>query len=192
VPSDLSRVEVKEEGNLLIEAVALLVRRQRESESWIAEQIWQAEERALAAERRYAELEVRLDSIEQNLARLAHDAEPAPGDAGVEERLARLREQVEGLKSGSEARAGRPAVVTDRPAGPTQAPVGEAYEPESAGARPVRASDMRFERRAAATAHGPGFWELLGASPQDRAGLLLIGGGAIFVVYAFLTQLRFS
>jgi hypothetical protein len=235
VPSDLSRVEVKEEGNLLIEAVALLVQRQRESEGWIAEQIWQAEERAAAAERRYAELEVRLVGIEENLARLTHEVEPAPGDAVVEERLARLREQVEGLKSGGDGRTGRPTAVPDRP--PEPAPVAEApapepvversgrapepvverpsRAPESVGARPSRAPEPHFERppvaadvrqsaaaderpaagpppRVAVTPQGSSFWELFGASPADRAGLGLIGGGLVFVVYALLTQLHFS
>jgi hypothetical protein len=36
------------------------------------------------------------------------------------------------------------------------------------------------------------FWDLLGPSPQDRFGLVLIGAGAIAVLYAILTQLRFS
>src|SRR5438270_10800705 len=102
VPPDLSKnevKEVKEEGNLLIEAVSLLVQRQRETEGWVAEQIWQAEERASAAERRYAELETRLTGIEEHLARLVQDVEPARGDAVVDERLSRLREQVEGLKT---------------------------------------------------------------------------------------------
>src|SRR5205807_6153313 len=97
VASELSRTEVKEEGNLLIEAVALLVQRQRETESWVAEQIWQAEERAAATDRRYAELEARLEGIEEHLARLVHEIEPARGDPAGDERLARLREQVEGL-----------------------------------------------------------------------------------------------
>src|SRR5438270_10958452 len=102
VPPDLSKnevKEVKEEGNLLIEAVSLLVQRQRETEGWVAEQIWQAEERATATERRYAELEARLVGIEEHLARLVQDVEPTAGGGLDDERLARLREEVEGLKS---------------------------------------------------------------------------------------------
>src|SRR5438105_13243049 len=95
--SDLSRTEVKEEGNLLIEAVALLVQRQRETESWVAEQIWQADERTATTDRRYAELEARLEGIEEHLAPLVHDIEPARGDPAADERLDPLREQVEGL-----------------------------------------------------------------------------------------------
>src|SRR5919202_2974216 len=90
VPPRVSRKddahEVQEEGNLLIEAVSLLVQRQRETESWVAEQLWQAEERAAATERRYAELESRLASIEEHLARLVHEVEP-PREAQVDERL---------------------------------------------------------------------------------------------------------
>ena len=33
--------------------------------------------------------------------------------------------------------------------------------------------------------------ELLGAGPAERFGLVLIGAGAVAVVYAVLTQLRF-
>src|SRR5438105_5657791 len=98
-PTDVKKTEVKGEGNLLIEAVSLLVQRQRETEGWVAEQIWQAEERAAATERRYAELEARLVGIEAHLARLVHDVDVVPGGALDDERLARLREQVEGLKS---------------------------------------------------------------------------------------------
>src|SRR5437868_14500501 len=96
-PTDV-RTEVKVEGNLLIEAVSLLVQRQRETESWVAEQIWQAGERASATDRRYAELEARLEGIEAHLARLVHEVEPTRGDPVGDERLARLRERVVGLQ----------------------------------------------------------------------------------------------
>jgi hypothetical protein len=211
-PPDLSKTEVKEEGNLLIEAVSLLVQRQRETESWVAEQVWQAEERAAAAEQRYAELEARLVGIEEHLARLVQDVEPRRGDTLVEERLARLREQVEGLKSvgdGLTARSG-PAVAAPAPQ-PVAAHAREpeptpAVEPRYAGGEPryaVAAGEPRYEPRYEARAVGgshavaasPGrsvsFWELLGPSPQDRAGVILIGAGAVAVVYAILTQLRF-
>jgi hypothetical protein len=180
VPSDLSRneVEVKEEGNLLIEAVSLLVQRQRETESWVAEQMWQADERAAATDRRYAELEARLEGIEEHLARLVHHIEPMRGDADTDERLARLREQVAGLKSESTVR-----------------------EPESA--RPVLAVVEPHQERPAVAAPAPApataagarnvtFWDVLGRSPQDRFGLLLMGVGVFAVLYAVLSQLRFS
>jgi hypothetical protein len=77
VPSNLSRKEAAEEGKLLIEAISLLVQRQHETESWVDEQIGQAEGRAAATDRRYAELEARLVSIEEHLAQLVLDTAPA-------------------------------------------------------------------------------------------------------------------
>src|SRR5712691_7470225 len=124
--TEVKKTEVKEEGNLLIEAVSLLVQRQRETEGWVAEQIWQAEERAAATERRYAELEARLVGIEEHLARLVHDVDVVPGGALDDERLARLREQVEGLKSvGADGYTNRAAPVT--PPAPAAAPT---YDPD--------------------------------------------------------------
>jgi hypothetical protein len=214
VLSDLNRKEVQDEGSLLIEAVSLLVQRQHETESWIADQIWQAEERATATERLYEEFEARLAGIEEHLARLVHDVEPLRGDAGVDERLERLREQVEGLKAGPDGRPARPGPVLAAAAGAGPSAVGEApgREPDAVSVarsgRPVVVRDARAtdERRplsvgpAAGPRHrpapsaGPGvsFWELLGPSPQDRFGLLLIGAGAVAVLYAVLTQLRFG
>ena len=107
--ANLPRTELGEEDNLLVEAVSLLVKRQHETESRVAEQLWQAEERTAASERRYAELEARLASIEGQLARVVHEVEPARGDAATDERLARLREQLEGLKSGGDGRPARSA-----------------------------------------------------------------------------------
>ncbi|HEY1296554.1 MAG TPA: hypothetical protein VGJ60_26045, partial [Chloroflexota bacterium] len=97
--SDLSHTDVTHEDNLLVEAVSLLVRRQRETETLVAEQMCQAEERAAATERRYSDLEKRLGGIEDQLARLVHQFEPGLGDGPVDERLARLREQLEELKA---------------------------------------------------------------------------------------------
>jgi hypothetical protein len=142
VPPDLSKSEVKEvsevkeEGNLLIEAVSLLVQRQRETEGWVAEQIWQAEERAAAAERRYAELEDRLGGIEEHLSRLVNELEPASGgNAEVDQRLSRLREQVEDLKTvGTD---GRPAVS------PRISPIADAAQPRSREVEGVSPSDER-------------------------------------------------
>jgi hypothetical protein len=207
VLSDPNRREVREEGNLLIEAVSLLVQRQRETESWIAEQIWQAEERATASERLYAEFEARLAGIEEHLARLVDDVEPLHDDAGVDERLERLREQVEGLKSGPESRSARTPPVLAAPPTAVQSTATEApgREPEafssSVTGRPVtrevrysperRGRSARPARPPVATGQGVSFWTLLGAGPAERFGLVLIGAGAVAVVYAVLTQLRF-
>jgi hypothetical protein len=187
------KTEVKEEGNLLIEAVSLLVQRQRETEGWVAEQIWQAEERAAATERRYAELEARLVGIEEHLARLVQDVEPTAGDALDDERLARLREQVEGLKSvGGDGFTNRAAPVVPPSAAPSPAP---AYDPDVTRPMPTAPEPRSVEpppKPAAVSPQGVGFLELLGATPQDRWGVVLIGGGAIAVLYALLTQLRFA
>jgi hypothetical protein len=48
----VARDDAPHEDNLLIEAVLLLVQRQRETETWLAEQVEQAEERAAAVELR--------------------------------------------------------------------------------------------------------------------------------------------
>jgi hypothetical protein len=112
VSSDLSHNDVTEEDNLLVEAVSLLVRRQRETETWVTEQVCQSQERAAATDRRYADLETRLAGIEQQLSRLVREFEPNRGEPGGDERLARLREQVEGLKSETD---GRPVGASGSP-----------------------------------------------------------------------------
>ena len=171
VSANLPHTELGEEDNLLVEAVSLLVQRQHETESRVAEQIWQAEERTTATERRYAELEARLASIEEQLARVMHEVQPARGDAAPDERLARLREQLEGLKSGADGRPARrstPAALTPGPS------------PRNAGAV---AHTPQSARRVS-------FWDLLGSSPQDRFGLVFIGVGAVAVLYAVLSLLR--
>jgi hypothetical protein len=56
-------------------------------------------------------------------------------------------------------------------------------------------SETRYVERPAApaaSAQGVGFMEMLGATPQDRWGVVLIGAGAVAVLYALLTQLRFA
>jgi hypothetical protein len=190
----VSRTEVKEEGNLLIEAVALLVQRQRETESWVAEQIWQADERAAATDRRYAQLEARLEGIEAHLARLLHEIEPDRGDPADEERLARLREQVEGLKlspgtAGQSVRSGPGPAVSAEGASP---PVVDGAPREPHSARPASPAEPHYHGQAMAAAPGVTFWDLLGQSPEDRIGVLLIGAGAIAVVFAALSLLRFG
>jgi hypothetical protein len=173
---DRNRGEVRADGNLLIEAVELLVQRQRETESWLTEQIWQAEERATATERVAADLEARLAAIEQRLARLGDDVDPPRDHPGLDERLARLREQVEGLKSGADRRVPprTPPVLAGGP-GPTPPPV----------ARPPRTAPNPAQGSPAV-----GFWALFGSSPQDRFGLVLMAAGGLAVLYALLSQLR--
>jgi hypothetical protein len=52
-----------EENTLLIEAVSLLVQRQRESETWLAEQFRQTAFSEAVLDRRMAELEERLGRL---------------------------------------------------------------------------------------------------------------------------------
>jgi len=196
VSANLPRTELGEEDNLLVEAVSLLVQRQHETESRVAEQLWQAEERTAATERRYAELEARLASIEEQLERVVHEVEPARGDAASDERLARLREQLEGLKSGGDGRPARsatPAALTPGQSVPLQRPVADA----PAGVSQPRArtsanfaAGLRARPQPSQPPQSVSFWDLLGSSPQDRFGLVFIGVGAVAVLYAALSLLR--
>jgi hypothetical protein len=115
-----------------------------------------------------------------------YDIEPLRGEVGVDERLERLREQVEELKSSAEARPARTGLA--------RAPVSAAPRPTTTTEpRPLSVGPSPGPRPHSASSAGPGvgFWELLGPSPQDRVGFLLIGAGAVAVLYAILTQLRF-
>jgi hypothetical protein len=225
-----------EEDNLLIEAVSLLVQRQRETESWVTEQIDQAHERTLSSERRYAEFEARLAGIEEQLDRLVRDLEPGRGDAAAGQRLARLREQVEDLKSDTDGRPLRsvPTASTPPRTFEDEAPVPRrTLESEAAPVRRTLEAEVPVPRRpledespgtlegapprVAIAAEGPlprrtiereapsqrtrepepqsrsagmGLLELMGATPQDRFGVVLIFLGIVAVLYAVLTQLR--
>ncbi|HEX8967466.1 MAG TPA: hypothetical protein VF937_06285, partial [Chloroflexota bacterium] len=183
---------------LLIEAVSLLVQRQRETEAWVSEQICHADERAAATERQYAELEARLKGIEDRLMRLTHESEPGRSDPATDERLARLREQVQGLKTGPDERPARRAAMLGLTAADEtpSSPAPETRRPNNAVAREPEPPRERPVARRVATlasqAQSATFWELLGATPQDRFGVVLIGLGAIAVLYAILTQLHFG
>ena len=183
VSANLPRNELGEEDNLLVEAVSLLVQRQRETEKWVAEQVLQAEERTAATERRYAELAARLADVEEQLARVAHEVGPLRGDSAADERLARLRAHLEALKSGGN---GVPAGIgSPAPRSASDAlKVAPVRGPEAARA-PLRA-------RAEAPSRGQGvtLLDLLGSSPQDRFGLVFIGVGGVAVLYALLSLLR--
>lgn len=101
VASNLPRRESSEEENLLIEAVSLLVQRQRD------------------AEERYADLENRLADIERQLSRVA------PSGTGGE-RLALLREQLAELRAEPEARPVRVTTLEPRrQAAPAPAPAAD-------------------------------------------------------------------
>jgi hypothetical protein len=196
VARDLSRSDVKdvkEEESLLVEAVSLLVQRQREAESWVAEQMWQAEERAAATERHYADLEARLGAIEDQLNRLVRDVEPARSGGG-DERLARLREQVEGLKTENDGRpvAREPELSRPRSAAPPVAPPVVATPPEPVPNSSTERSIPPVatpEKVRQAQGQAPGLLEMIGSTPQDRFGVGLIALGAVAVLYAVLSQL---
>ena len=141
--ADRPRNSLGEEDNLLVEAVSLLVQRQRETEKWVTEQVCQAEERSAATERRYAELEARLAGIEEQLARLVHELEPARGEAASDERLARLREQLEGLKAAGDGRPTLPHPASDAP---TATAVRAAQDSEPSEARSAAQRESRRQR----------------------------------------------
>jgi hypothetical protein len=116
------RVTPEPEGNLLVEAVSLLVQRQRETETWLTEQLRQADRSAARVEERYAELEQRLARIEARLSTLGRRLDV---DATADQvQLARLREQVARLSNGAAASELAPDsnVVTPKPVDALAAP----------------------------------------------------------------------
>ena len=137
--------EPGEEDNLLVEAVSLLVQRQRETEKWVAEQLSQAEERTAATERRYTEVEARLAALEEQLSRVAREVEPTRADTAPDERLTRLRAQLEALKSGGN---GVPAAIGSPP------PRSVSVAPDASPA--ARAGDQRRCARVPAADSYPG------------------------------------
>jgi hypothetical protein len=213
VARELHHDEVQQEDNLLIEAVSLLVQRQRETESWLSDQMSQSEARASAVERRYGDLEARLVGIEDQLERLVRELEPPRNDPVSDLRLARLREQVEDLRSDTD---GRPGPAPARPIPPPIEPVPR-YEPSPAryepvpvrheaprtvepapvrheAPHPVEPEPVRTTEAAPARAPVPAessVLEVMGPRPQDRMGFILIGIGLIVLLFALLTQLHF-
>ena len=202
---DLSHDEAHEEDNLLIEAVSLLVQRQRETEAWVAEQIEQAVERAASVERQYAALESRLAGIEEQLDSLVREVEPGRGDAVVGQRLARLREQVADLRSDNDGRS-----LRSLPSTASAEPQPERAEPDAfraAAPSSISAVPPPLEASGGAAVSAPttsvaatpliagvasrvSLWDLTGPTSRDRFGLALIGLGVIAVLYAVFTQLR--
>jgi hypothetical protein len=214
VARELRSDEMEQADNLLIEAVSLLVQRHRETESWLSEQIAQADHRAAATERRYADLETRLTGIEDQLDRLARELEPR-FDTASDERLARLREQVEDLKSEGDGRSVR-VVPSHGPVIPASSPMAAVpppavLPPPTPIAPPVGAAPAHSVPSAPASAvvtapspapaapvvavssgQAESVWDVLGPRPQDRFGLVLIGLGLLAVFFAILTQLHFG
>ena len=174
--------DIRNEENLLIEAISLLVQRQRETEAWLSDQIVQAGERTAATDRRYAELESRLAGIEAQLQRLVPALEPS-ASGEPDERLARLREQVEGLRSGNDVRTarGQPPPRLPPPEAPRETSQQASRVPSPETARGPHADQV-------APGQGSTLSDLLGRTPADRFGSFLIAIGALAVVYAVLSQ----
>jgi hypothetical protein len=187
VASNPSRSNVIEEENLLIEAVSLLLQRQRETESVLAESRQQLD----GIDRRHAEFEARLASIEDRLARLARELGSSRTDAAAGERLARLREHLAELKSDGDPRPRRPLrppEVTSLDAARRQ-PEAQRAASGTGASLPSSAPDAVVPTPEAT--RGPTLWNIVGATPRDRFGLLLIGVGVIAVLYAVLSMLHF-
>jgi hypothetical protein len=180
VARDLSRGDAHEEDNLLIEAVSLLVQRQRETETWVAKQVEHAEERAGAAERRYADIEARLAGIEDQLDRLVGELGPDHGDALVDQRLARLREQVEDLKSGTDSHQLRTVSPSVEP------PVQRDPEPLRPPPPPASVEPTSVSTGAPRTT----LWDRFGSTAENRFGLVAIGIGALAILYGLSSAVR--
>jgi translation initiation factor IF-2 len=181
VARDLPHDEPQHEDNLLVEAVSLLVQRQRETEAWVAEQIDQADQRTASVERRYADLDARLAALEEQLDRALRELEPTDRSAG--ERLARLREQVADLRTdpvdGRQLRplhSAAPAPAA-RVAPPVAAPVPAPAPAPAPAAQPPRPAG--------------GMSSAIGGTARERFGLLAMFLGLVAILYAVLSQLRF-
>lgn len=185
---------IRQELDLLGEAVSLLVRRRRQNTTWIKEQVRQAEQRAADSERRRAELEGRLAQLESQLERLVQDFKPGADET----RIALLHEQIQDLS-------------VEQPESVQVAPSASVAQQDVRKAQVVPAHDVRTEPphgSVSAPAEEPArsdavsaasthptkvtFWDMLGATRQDRVGVVLMGLGAVGVLYALLTQLRLS
>jgi hypothetical protein len=144
-----------EEADLLIEAVSLLRQHQQE-----------AEERALAVEQRQGELEQRLAAIESRLAEIGDQAAAGPRAGEPEDRLTRLRGQVEELRGS--------AAIEHVP-----------VEPQAV----VVAETMVVAEPAAPS---PSMWQRIERLPRNRLDTALLVLGALAVVYASLWQIALA
>ena len=176
-------VALDQEDNLLVTAVSLLVQRQVDMETWLGEQFREAERSTARVEQRYLDLEARLGQIETRLGLLTRRYEPTPIEA---EHVVRLRDQVARL---SHVRPSPPAPQ------PGVAPPAEvAPPPEVAPLVEPVVEPVALPRQAPASVATPSrsVWDALGATPADRSAVLVMGAGAVAVLYALLKQLGFS
>jgi hypothetical protein len=156
------------ERALLLEALTLLVQRQAETESALADQVVRTTTRVANVERRGAELDARVADIDARLRQLATQVEPDPGLPG---RVAVLQAQLQELQLTRTAESTPP--TPPPPTAPTEPPPPKSPPPEPAVVAPANT-----------------VWERLGATNQDRASAVLIGAGVLVVVFAALAQLR--
>ena len=164
----ITPMQAIDERKLLIDAVTLLARNQAEAESAQSQYAADASRRMLTLERRCLELEQRLAALDERLRKLSDDVH-MPVDSEGAERLSALRGEVERM--------------THRPSAP--APPAEPATNTVAAAAPPPTTTRQM----------PAInWQTLASSgvvTQDRAGLALMGLGAVAIVFAILTQVRF-
>jgi hypothetical protein len=183
VHDEQAEATVIRERALLLEALTLLVQRQTETETALADQLARTNNRVATVERHCVELEARLADIDTRLQRLALEVQPDPG---LPQRVAVLQAQVERLHGHA---AASEAVPRAQPvAAPGPMPVAAASASAPPPVRP-RAAPLP-PRRAVLVASGDTLWDRLGATNQDRASVVLIGTGVLVVVFAALAQLR--
>ena len=178
-----------DERQLLLEAVTLLTQLQSDTETTLHGRLDQTWRRMSVLEQRLGEFETRLTSIDDRLARLAVELRPDPR---IDERVNQLRTNIDRLASRSNARATQPAARSVAVAEADRTPVvpsavDSVTQPEPVTA-PAPADEGPFKRQ---VEPAPKVLDYLGRTPQDRAGVILIGVGLVAVVYAALANIRF-
>jgi len=196
------RVEIRgdtpipdQEAELLIEAISLLAQRQQETEMWAAERIRAAEDRATSAEHRLTSIETQLSALESAVGALVDQTEPALIAGTPEERLSRLREQVEELRvipSGEEDAESQtvpppePVAVAAPPAASAAPPVAQTVAAPPPAPRPQPATVP------APGPAGPSAWQRFEQMPRGQLEKALIVVGVLIVVYAGLWQIAIA
>jgi hypothetical protein len=197
VDHDQTPATATDERKLLIDAVTMLARNQTEAESALTQQAAESSRRMLALERRCLDLEQHLAAIQDQLRKLAREVS-LPTDPESQQRLVELRGQLARLAQRSDASAVAPSVVaTDfdvvRPV-PADAPVAPPVLPAPRPVPPVEpptpvpVPPPPAAPRASSTPRPS--WASSSVVTQDNAGLLLIGVGAVAVLFAILTQVH--
>jgi hypothetical protein len=178
---------MNEESRLLVEAVSLLLEREREIEATLTDRFHHAERHAARVERGYAEVEARVHRIEKRLAELAPSIDPRSGDLAV---LAQIRGQLTALAPpAGPAAAPEPLqqLVSVPPSGPP--PVSPTPPPPPSS--PATHADTASASSALTTSSadsGKSPWSALGDTREARFGALLMAAGAIALLYIILTQ----